>query len=96
MLSDQNLETLLAEEFGFIVAHSLQRGKEARSEIEALRLKISFEGQDEEFVEEVRSGVRFVMAYSPEDRSRNQGEPPRASGQGRRQDPGNTCSKIRQ
>lgn len=65
MLSDQNLETLLAEEFGFIVAHPLRRGEEARSVIETLRLKISFDGQDEEIVEEIRSGVRFVMAYSP-------------------------------
>ena len=65
MLSDQNLEALLTEEFGFIVAHPLRRGEEARSVIEALRLKISFDGRDEEIVEEVRSGVRFVMAYSP-------------------------------
>ena len=34
--------------------------------IEALLLKISFDGQDvEEFVEEVRRGVLFVMAYIP-------------------------------
>lgn len=64
MLSGQNLETLLAEEFGFIVAHPLRRGEEARSVIEALRLKISIDGQDEEIVEEIRSGVRFAMAYS--------------------------------
>ena len=64
MVSDQNLETLLAEEVGFIVAHPLRRGEEARSVIEALRLKISFDGQDEEIVEEIRSGVRFAMAYS--------------------------------
>jgi transposase len=65
MLSDGNLETLLAEEFGFIVAHPLRRGEIARSVIEDLRLKISFTGQDEEIVEEVRDGVRFVLAYSP-------------------------------
>jgi len=65
MLSDENLETLLTERFGFIVAHPLRRDKTAREVIENLAGEIDLQKSEEQFLQEERAGVRFVLAYSP-------------------------------
>ena len=65
MLSDENLETLLVEKFGFIVAHPLRRDQTAREVIESLAGEFDPEKDEEQFLEEERSEVRFVLAYSP-------------------------------
>lgn len=66
MLSDENLEALLAERFGFIVAHPLRRDKTAHEVIERLAGEIDPQKSEEQFLQEERAGVRFVLAYSPE------------------------------
>lgn len=65
MLSDANLSMILGNEIGFIVAHPLRRNSYATEVIG--NLKKSFTGEDdvEQYGEEVREGVRFVVAYSP-------------------------------
>lgn len=65
MLSDENLEALLVERFGFIVAHPLRRDKTAHEVIENLAGQIDPQTSDEQFLQEERAGVRFVLAYSP-------------------------------
>ena len=65
MLSDENLEALLVERFGFIVAHPLRRDKTAHEVIENLAGEIDPQKSDEQFLQEERAGVRFVLAYSP-------------------------------
>ena len=66
MLSDANLETLLSEELGFIVAHPLRKNQHAREVIGALSKQFDRKGEIEQFFEEQREGVRFVVAFSPE------------------------------
>ena len=66
MLSDANLEELLGEELGFIVAHPLRRNAHATEVIGALRKNFDTKSTDEQFLEDVREEVRFVVAYSPE------------------------------
>ena len=65
MLSDDNVDALLAEEFGYIVAHPLRRGVLAREGIRLLAGKFDRNSQKEQFVEDVSSGIRCVLAYSP-------------------------------
>ena len=65
MLSDGNLKTLLHEGMGFIVAHPLRRDVHAREVIGSLSAQFDRQGQDEQFFEDVREEVRFVVAYSP-------------------------------
>jgi transposase len=65
MLSDGNLKTLLDVALGFIVAHPLRRNVHAREVIGALSAQFNRRGQDEQFFEDVREEVRFVVAYSP-------------------------------
>jgi transposase len=65
MLSDANLETLLSEELGFIVAHPLRKNQHAREVIGTLSKQFDRKGEAEQFFEEQREGVRFVVTFSP-------------------------------
>jgi transposase len=65
MLSDDNLATLLKERMGFIVAHPLRRNQHAREVIGTLSKQFDRNGEEEQFFEEQREGVRFVVAFSP-------------------------------
>lgn len=65
MLTDANLECLLTEEMGFIVAHPLRRNAVAREVIGRVWRTFDRKGDTEQFFEDVRQGVRFVVAYSP-------------------------------
>ncbi len=65
MLTDANLECLLTEGVGFIVAHPLRRNTVAREVIGRLWRRFDRKGHTEQFFEDVRQGVRFVIAYSP-------------------------------
>lgn len=65
MLTDANLECLLAEGMGFIVAHPLRRNTVAREVIGKLWRRFDRKADTEQFFEDVREGVRFVVAYSP-------------------------------
>ena len=66
MLSDANLVELLSEELGFIVAHPLRRNAHATEVIGLLQKGFDPKSTDEQFLEDVREEVRFVVAYSPE------------------------------
>ena len=66
MLSDANLETLLDEQLGFIVAHPLRRNAMAAEVTGSLEKKFNRQSDSEQFLEQRRNGVRFVLAYSPE------------------------------
>ena len=67
MLSEENLEYLLAEDLGFIVCHRLRQNNEIKDLVTS-----THEGLDpdpeagEQYREEEREGVKFVMAYNPE------------------------------
>lgn len=65
MLSDDNVDALLVEEFGYILAHPLRRGALAREGIRLLVDKFDRESQDEQHAEDVSSGIRCVLSYSP-------------------------------
>jgi transposase len=65
MLSDANLLLMLGEEIGFIVAHPLRKNEHATEVITALKEGFTGEGDQEQYQEEVREAVRFVVAYSP-------------------------------
>jgi hypothetical protein len=65
MLSDDNVDALLAEEYGYIVAHPLRRGALAREGIRLLAGKFDRNSQKEQYAEDVSSGIRCVLAYSP-------------------------------
>jgi len=66
MLSDANLNCLLQEELGFIVAHPLRRNALATEIIQSLEKGLDRKGDKEQFLEQKREAVRFVLAYSPE------------------------------
>jgi transposase len=65
MLSDTNLEMMLGKEMGFIVAHPLRKNAHATEVIGKLRSAFNSEGDQEQFQDDVREAVRFVVAYSP-------------------------------
>jgi transposase len=65
MLSDLNLEGLIDEQLGFIVAHPLRRNHHATEVIGSLGLKFDRDSLKEQFLEERRQAFRFVVAYSP-------------------------------
>jgi transposase len=65
MLSDDNVDALLTEEFGYIVAHPLRRGVLAREGIRLLSGKFDRSSQEEQYAEDQSSGIRCVLAYSP-------------------------------
>jgi transposase len=64
MLSDDNVDALLAEEFGYIVAHPLRRGTLAREGIRLLADQFDRSSQKEQYAEDVSSGIRCVLSYS--------------------------------
>jgi len=66
MLSDENLETILNEDFGFIVAHPLRHSTVATEVVEDLWRKFDRASEAEQFLDDVRTSLRFVLAYSPE------------------------------
>jgi transposase len=65
MLSDENLEMILSQELGFIVAHLLRRSNIATEVIGEFRRKFDRTKDTEQFADEVRTSLRFVLAYSP-------------------------------
>jgi len=65
MLSDGNLEGLLEQELGFIVAHPLRRNAQARQVIGTFARQFTRTGDTEQYFEDGRHGVRFVVAYHP-------------------------------
>lgn len=65
MLSDDNLETILSEDLGFIVAHPLRRSNVAAEVVEDLWHKFDRTKDEEQFLDDVRTSLRFVLAYSP-------------------------------
>ena len=66
MLSDDNLLHLIEEELDFIVAHPVRRNALAQEVVQNLKKQINPASTDEQFFEDVRKGVRFIMAYSPD------------------------------
>jgi transposase len=66
MLSDENLETILDEELGFIVAHPLRRSTIAAEVIAKLGKKFDRTKEEEQFKADERTSLRFVLAYSPQ------------------------------
>jgi len=66
MLSDENLETILDEELGFIVAHPLRRSHIAAEVIAELGEKFDRRREEEQFLSDERTSLRFVLAYSPQ------------------------------
>jgi transposase len=64
MLSDANLTQILNEDLGFIVAHPVRGNETAERVIREQRKRIS-NSADEQFFEDTRSGIRFIMAFSP-------------------------------
>ena len=66
MLAADNLRTILDEELGFIVAHTLRRNAVAAEVIEKLGDRFDRTREEEQFLSDERTSVRFVLAYSPE------------------------------
>jgi transposase len=65
MLSDANLSRILTEELGFIVAHPLRRNAYATEVIGKLKKSFDQTSDKEQYQEEERESVRFVVAWSP-------------------------------
>jgi len=65
MLSDANLSMILGSEIGFIVAHPLRKNAHATEVIGNVKNNFAREGDQEQYQEEIRAEVRFVVAYSP-------------------------------
>jgi len=63
MLSEENLEFLLCENLGFIVCHRLRRNNEIKGFI--TRTHEGLTQAKEQYLEDQRDGVKFVMAYDP-------------------------------
>ena len=66
MLSDSNLGFLMEEGLEMIVAHPVRRNALAQEVIQNLKKQINPDCADEQFHEDIRADVRFIMAYSPE------------------------------
>ena len=66
MLSDANLGVIMGEELGFIVSHPLRKNTHATDVIGKIKKGFNAEGDEEQFQEDVREAVRFVVAYSPQ------------------------------
>jgi len=65
MLSEENLEFLLAENLGFIVCHRLRRNNEIKRFITTTHEGLTHD-PEEQYLEDHRDGVKFVMAYDPQ------------------------------
>jgi transposase len=66
MLSDANLGVIMGEEIGFIVAHPLRKNSHATDVIGKVKNAFNAEDGEEQFQEDIREAVRFVVAYSPQ------------------------------
>ena len=66
MLSDSNLTHLMEEGLDMIVAHPVRGSALAQEVIQNLKKQVDPACADEQFHEDVRKGVRFIMAYSPD------------------------------
>jgi transposase len=66
MLSDKNLEHIIQERQDFIVAHKVRGNAMAEAIINSLSKSLDRESEQEQFLEEKRKGVRFVLAYAPD------------------------------
>ncbi len=66
MLSNGNLEAILEEELGFIVAQPLRRNSIASEVIKKLGDSFDRENEQEQYLTDYRNLVRFVLSYSPE------------------------------
>jgi transposase len=66
MLSDENLEHIIQEQQDFIVAHKLRGNDLAEAVVNSLSKAIDRGAEKEQFLEEKREGVRFVLAYAPD------------------------------
>jgi len=66
MLSDANLTHLMEEGLDVIVAHPVRGNALAHQVIQNLKKQVDPASKDEQFHEDVRAGVRFIMAYSPD------------------------------
>lgn len=77
MLSDANLGHILGEDVGFIVAHPLRKNAHATEVVGALRKEFDESNEQEQYRQDERDAVRFVVAYAPkianETRSNRQG-----------------------
>jgi len=65
MLSDDNLDMLLDEGLGYIVAFPVRRNRHARAVLRKLSREFDRAADSEQFCEYVRDRMRFVAAYSP-------------------------------
>lgn len=66
MLSEDNLEYILKEELGFIVCHRLRKNNEIKALITDTHEGLENDPEaGEQYREEKREGVKFVMAYDP-------------------------------
>jgi len=67
MLSEENLEYLLAENLGFIVCHRLRQNNEIKELVAGTHEGLNPDPKaGEQYREEAREGVKYVMAYDPE------------------------------
>jgi transposase len=66
MLSEGNLDFLLTEGLGFIVCHRLRKNNEIKNLISETHEDLEHHPEaEEQYREEEREGVKFVLAYSP-------------------------------
>ena len=67
MLSEENLEYLLAEDLGFIVCHRLRQNNQIKELVTGTHEGLTPNPKaGEQYREEKREAVKFVMAYDPE------------------------------
>jgi len=67
MLSEENLEFLLAEKLDFIVCHRLRRNNQIKRFITGTHEALTHDSQaEQQYLEDRREGVKFVMAYDPQ------------------------------
>jgi transposase len=66
MLSDSNLGHLIEEDLGMIVAHPVRGNALAHEVIPNLKKQLTPDCAVEQFLEDERNAVRFIMAYSPD------------------------------
>jgi transposase len=66
MLSEENLEYLLEQDLGFIVCHRLRQNNEIKELITTTHESLDTDPRaGEQYREEEREGVKFVVAYDP-------------------------------
>jgi len=66
MLSDSNLGHLIEEDLAMIIAHPVRGNTLAQEVIPHLKQQLNPDCADEQFLEDEREAVRFIMAYSPD------------------------------